>query len=372
MKKLYTIVLFIFLSLSLIGCQEKPITMYYMLDTVFGDLIPQVYVNGPQSLFNKNPDLGEELSAITNDLDKVYSTSIPSSLINEVNNNAGIKPVQVTQEFIDIVKEAKTISSLSEVDGVALYDISIAPLVDLWDINNLRFSKYEEYADIPKDEDIQALLPLIDYRNIIIDEDNLTVFLKEKGMKIELGSILKGHAADKIKNLLLAKGFKNALIDVAGNLYVLGQNYYKGKYIDWEIYIQAPYLRDTFGYVVENDVTAVTSGSYERYILTKEGKQYHHILDPRTGYPNESGIISVTIITKLSMQADALSTATFSLGLDRGYDLIENLEDTEAIFLTDDYEVYITSGLVDKFFFNEDLAKEVGYQYKGVKNGTSN
>lgn len=376
MKKFYMLILLTLLSFGLAGCQTKQVTMYYPLDVVFGDLLPQVWIIAPQKLFDDNPDLSEELSAITNELDAIYSTSKSDSLITEVNKNAGIKPVKVTQEFIDIIKEAKAVSILSEVDGVALYDISIAPVVDLWDINNLRFSKNYEYNEIPEDKDIQKLLPLVNYKNIIIDEENLTVFLKEEGMKIELGSILKGYAADKIKDFLHSKGFKNALINVSGNLYVLGQNYSKSKFIDWEISIQVPYAaygaENTFGSVIYNDVTAVTSGSYERYILTKEGKQYHHILDPRTGYPNDNDILSVTIFTKKSIRADALSTATFSLGLDKGYDLIESLEETEAVFLTNDYKVYITSGLQDKFTFNEKVTKEMGYEYKGVKNGTSN
>lgn len=379
MKKIYIIILLLFLFFGLSGCkpnnQTKYSILYYQMDLTFGDLLPQVWIIVPKADQEKYPDLGEELSEITNRLDELYSPSRDDSLISQINKKAGIEPVQVTQELIDVLKVSKEISALSEVDGVALYDVSIMPVVDLWDINNLRYSLIEDFADIPEDEDIKSLLSLVNYKNILIDEENLTIFLKEVGMKIDLGSILKGYAADQIKQYLTGLGVQNALIDVAGNLYVMGQNLSKGKLIDWEIYIQTPYVRfgdkNSIGHITKNNITAVTSGSYERYILTENFEQYHHILDPRTGYPSDSDLMSVSIITTNSMRADALSTAMFCLGLDRAYEVIEGMKDTEAIFITNDKKIYVTSGLKDNYQFNE-ATMEIEYEYKGVKNGTSN
>jgi thiamine biosynthesis lipoprotein len=113
-----------------------------------------------------------------------------------------------------------------------------------------------------------------------------------------------------------------------------------------------------------------SSGVYERYIVN-DGKEYHHILNPKTGYPVDSGLISISIVTDDSMKADALSTAVFCMGLERGVEYINTLENVEAVFITDNKEVYITKGLEDNFIFNNEI-EELGYTYKGVKNGTSN
>lgn len=381
MKKIFMIMLISILSFGLIGCRKKPKIpvekiYYYELDITFGDLQPQIWLFAFEEQIDNNPNLKKELSSITNELDRLYSATNDESLLSKVNDNSGVAPVKVNQELIDVLKAAKEVSALSKVDGVALYDVSILPVVDLWDINNLRFSKTSSTAEPPADEEIKKLLPLVDYENIIIDEDNLTIYLSEKGMKIDLGSILKGYAADKIKAYLNSLGFENGLVNVAGNLYAMGKHLYRGKFIDWEVAIHTPYTteldgdKNTFGSVTGVDYTAVTSGSYERFILAKDGTEYHHILDPRTGYPNNSDVVSVTIVTKDSMRADALSTAAFSMGLEKGYELIESLAETEAVFLTTKKEVYVTSGLVDNFNFN-NAVKVIGYEYKGVKNGTS-
>jgi len=377
MKKLLTTILLLLLVMT--GCvkeKEEYETRSYMLDVVFGDLIPTVTVIDKKEIFENNPNLNDELSAITNDLDAYYSPSIPTSKVSELNSKAGKEAVTVNDEFIAILKEALSVSELSTVDGKALYDITIAPVVNLWDINNKRFSKTGIPMDIPKDEDIKALLDLVDYHNIIINEDNKTVFLSEVGMSIDLGSIVKGYAANKIRDFLQEKGITRAVINVAGNIITMGYNHYKGEDKEWKINVQTPYESygetNTFGYFLKTDATAVTSGSYERFILSEDGKEYHHILDPRTGYPSDSDLLSISIITTDSMVADALSTATFCLGFQRGYELVENLPGIEAIFVTTDKEVYVSTGLKDNFVFNEAVEK-IGYVYKGVKeNGTTN
>jgi thiamine biosynthesis lipoprotein len=382
MKKNYILVLILLIGIFLAGCKQQTsqyLRKKYVLDPTFGNLVPEVWVIATPEKFEEYKDLRVLMSEITNELDAVYSPSRPDSVLSEVNNEAGKDPVKVSSEFITIIKEAIRVSELTlvkdtELKETALYDITILPVVDLWDINNLQFYKTGQEEKIPDKEAIKALLPLVDYTNIIIDEEKSTVFLKEPGMKIDLGSILKGYAADKIRNYLHSIGITRGVINVAGNLIMMGHDYVNYKDVEWTVKVNTPnsVAADTYyiGYVKATDLTAVTSGTYERFIVNND-KEYHHILDPRTGYPNNSGILSVTIFTDNSMNADAMSTATFSLGLDAGIKLVDSIEGTEALFVTDDKEIYITKGLQGRFVYNDKL-NDLKYSYKGVKDGTSN
>lgn len=372
-------ILILFLGFLLAGCtvnkKDDMEVRYFLLDTVFGDLNPQVTTIAKKDLYEKNPTIEDDLNAIVQRLDQYYSTSINTSKVYELNENSGKEPIEVSEELIMVLKEAKRVSELSIVENKALYDITIAPIVDLWDINNLRFSKTQMPEEIPTNEDILDLLDLVDYNNIIIDEEAKTVLLKNEGMKIDLGSILKGYAANLIRDYLKEVGIEIAIINVAGNIITMGYNQTVGKDEKWQIKIQTPDVRygdeSYFGYVSVNEITAVTSGSYERFILGFDGKEYHHILDPRDGYPSDSDILSVTILTQDSMTADAMSTAIFALGLERGYEVVESLDSFDAIFVTKDKEIYVTSGIKNNFVYNSKV-NAIGYVYKGVKNGTNN
>ena len=180
-------------------------------------------------------------------------------------------------------------------------------------------------------------------------------------MAIDLGSIVKGYAADKVSEYLKENNFHNALIDIGGNIVTLGKNIGTNK--KWKVGIQMPYTYDTeIGYIETNsDVeTLVTSGVYERYIVelneeTNEHIMYHHILNPNTGYPENNDLLSVTIVTNNSMSADALSTAVFLMGLSAGYNYISCKENTGAVFITKNKEIIITSNLKSRFFINEEI-----------------
>lgn len=368
MKKNCILFLLFLITITLTGCNVDKVTQkLFYLDETFGGLRPAIILVGNESKFRDNSNIVSELSAITNELDYLYSTTKETSYIKKINDNAGKQPVEVNDELLLILNEAIEASKLSEVDGIALYDITIAPIVDLWDINNKGYNKTWDYAEIPADADIKKLLPLIDYRNIIINEEEKTVFLAKEGMKIDLGSILKGYAADKLKALAIEKGFTSGIINVSGNLLTFG--YKDDKKVMWRIGIQTPYASygdpTTVGYIEKSDITAVSSGIYERYILTKEGEEYHHIFDPRTGYPNNNDLMHVTILTDLSIRGDALSTTIFSLGLEKGYELVESLENVQAIFITRSKKIYVTSGIKNEFVYNEE-ANTIGYTYKGV------
>ncbi len=212
----------------------------------------------------------------------------------------------------------------------------------------------------------------MNYKKIILNQEQKTVFLEDEGMKIDLVSIVKGYACDKIKAYLLSLGLTRAIIDVGGNIMTMGFNHYEGEDHPWPIKIQTPYITmyhpnyETTKYIgtyYDSDITVVSSGIYERYIKTEDDLDYHHILDPRTGFPINSGLISVTIITQISMNADAYSTAIFSLGLVEGMALVESHPEIQAIFITTDRKIYISSGLENLFTYNDNITS-LGYTYE--------
>ena len=299
----------------------------------------------------------------------------------KVNSNAGIAPVLVDREIIDVLNMAIEVSDETLLDGVAVYDVTIAPVWQLWDFPNKSFVPMEgNYYDPPSKAKIEELLPLVDYNLIQIDEEASTVFLPIKGMGIDLGSIVKGYAADKLKTILINHGIKKAVIDVGRNILLLG-NYFDrlDGFIDipFSASIITPYVSifhpkydeiGTFGNLKIDDNTLVTSGSYEKYIKDEDDNEYHHILDPRTGYPFNHNVISISVVTEESIKGDAYSTALFSLGLEKGMELVESKEGLDAIWVVkneDKYEVYISSGLEGNFEFNSKV-EERDFVYKGV------
>ena len=386
MKKNLLIILLLFISIMVVGCKpnrdviNKPnrdVIKRFTLEPTFGGLLTEVTLLAEEEKFSEYADLRLDLSAITNELNALYSTTKNTSYIKKINDKAGIEAVKVTDEVIFILEEAIKTSELSIVGDVALYDITISPIIDLWNINELGYTKELEFAEIPNDEYIQQKLPLIGYNNIVIDKEEKTVFLSKVGMKIDLGSILKGYAADKLARYIKELGFKNGIVNVAGNLLTFGKNTLKETPENWTIGITMPYSGpgdpNRIGNLYFDNITAVSSGIYERYIRTKEGDEYHHIFDPRTGYPIDNELMHVSIFTDLSITGDALSTTIFALGLEAGYEKVESLDGVEALFITKDKEIYITSGLVGNFSFNEEVAEpKYGYSNKGVLDGISN
>lgn len=281
-------------------------------------------------------------------LDKVFSRleeiesrmsiTIKNSDVSKINDNAGIKPVTVNEDTYYVIKEAKHYAEISN----GAYDPTIGPLVDLWNI----VSGERERDYIPTTEEINEKKSYVNYKNLELLDDN-QVFLKEKNMKINLGGIVKGYAADEVKRILTENGVNAAIIDLGGNVFAHGE---KTDGSSWNIGIQNPleFTGSYLGIIQVKDSSIVTSGDYERFFEYK-GKRYHHILDSKTGYPAESGIIGVSVISKKSIDGDALSTTLFVLGLDRGMELVNSLDDVEAIFITKDKSVYLTENLKTQF-----------------------
>lgn len=278
----------------------------------------------------------DECFELARQYENYFSNTIPDSDISKI-NDAGGTPVTVHDETVALLEIGISYGELS--DG--RFDITIGTLSDLWDISTKALLEETNASMIPSNEDIAAALATVDYRNIKIEGNDVT--LLDPNAKIDLGGIAKGYIADKMKEFLNEKGITNGFINLGGNVLALGGKEDGGAYT---IGIQKPFAEDNsaIASVQVTDETVVSSGIYERN-FTVDGTLYHHILDVSTGYPYDNGLASVTIITKNSVDGDALSTTCFSLGLEDGMALIEELEDTEAIFITTDNEIYTSSGI---------------------------
>jgi len=279
-----------------------------------------------QKVFNRISEI-EDRMTITED----------NSEIIQLNNSAGKKYCKLSSDTFYVLEKGKYFSELSK----GKFDITIGPLVKLWKIGT-------EQATLPEKTEIASILPLINYKNLLLDKDSLSAKLNTPGMIVDLGAIAKGYAADEAAKILKDAGIKHAIINLGGNILTLNTKP-DGTY--WRLGLQDPYepRGDYMGIVKLNDQALVSSGVYERY-FEFNGKRYHHILNPQTGYPEENSLLSVSIITKKSINADALSTTIFLLGLEEGMQMIENLSGTEAIFIASDNKVYVSSGINDKNF----------------------
>jgi len=264
-----------------------------------------------------------------------------------INERAGIEPVRVRADLLDVLEKALHYAALS--DGA--FDPTVGPLVQLWGIGT-------DHQRIPGDEEIARARELVNWRDVVIDRGAGTAFLLRPGMALDLGAIAKGYAGDEAARIAREAKVKRAVFDLGGNIVTLGWRDQK-KSLPWRIGIQNPLgERNAYiGVVTVHDSSVVTSGVYERY-FESGGKRYHHLLSTTNGYPVENGLLSVTIVTASSTDADALSTAVFTLGFERGKALIDSLPEAGAIFVFNDRSVRITGGL-DGIFTLTDNEFEV-------------
>ncbi|EJO5346288.1 FAD:protein FMN transferase [Clostridium botulinum] len=330
--KYVNIVLLIFcLPLIFLGCDSKEKKEPVSRETYLMGTIVNIKAYG------KDADKAVQASVDKiSDIENKMSVNISNSEISKINKNAGIAPVKVSKDTLNVVKASLIYSKKTK----GSFDITVEPLVSLWGIGT-------EKARVPSKDEIENVLNLINYKDVSINEKESTVMLKNKNQSIDLGGIAKGYTADELKKIFSNYNIQSAFLSLGGNVYVLGNKPDKSS---WKIGIQNPLepRGNYLGIVSVSDKSVVTSGNYERF-FEKNGKRYHHIFDTKTGYPAEKGLISVSIISDKSIDGDALSTSVYTLGLNQGKKLIENLKGVEAIFVTKDKKVYITSGLKDIF-----------------------
>ena len=267
-------------------------------------------------------------------LDALLSVWKPGSDVLRVNAAAGKRPVTVSPEVIDILETAQTVSAWTH----GKFDVTFGALSDVW--------KFDHDMDrrVPTRSAIEARLPLVDYRAVVVDRHASTVFVSRPGMHIHLGGIGKGYAVDRAVSMLHAVGLRDFMIQFGGDLYVAGT----ADDGPWRLGISDPRgaAGDSFAAVELSDSTLSTSGDYERFFVDA-GVRYHHILDPDTGEPAR-GCRSVTIVARSAMMADALSTGAFIMGAQQGMQLIEDLPDVEGVIVSADNEVLISTGLRDR------------------------
>jgi len=250
--------------------------------------------------------------------------------VSEINRNAGIRPVKVPRELFNVIAASIVVSNLSN----GAFDVSWAALRGLWDFTSGK-------NRVPTDAELKERLPLINFRNIALDEPNKTVFLKKKGMAIGLGAIAKGYAVDMAMKKMADLGVKNAIVKAGGDMRVQGVGE-DGR--PWEIGIRNPRDRNKLlAKLPLTNISISTSGDYERFFM-KDGVLYHHIIDLRTGYPAR-GCRSVTILAPDTMTSDALSTAVFVLGPDEGMKLIKRLKGVEGIIVDGNGTVLHSPGI---------------------------
>ena len=278
----------------------------------------------------EGPEAASDARAYLLDLHGAWSCFEGDSLISRINQAAGRQPVAVDEDTFEVLRQAKRYGRFTE----GAFDVTVGPLADLW-------RRAMEERQLPGDEAVWQALALVNFANVTLDEEAHTVLLEKAGQRIDLGGIAKGYAADGLRKLLRQHGVRRALLDLGGTVLSLGGRLPVG-------------IRDPFrpagapmGTLMLEDRLAVTSGVYERFAWLG-GHRYHHIVDPRTGYPSKSGLMSVTLVGENGAALDALATAALILGPERSVPLLTE-QGMDAIFVTDQGQVLITRGLKNEF-----------------------
>ena len=263
--------------------------------------------------------------SLCENLERTLSKTVTDSDVYKLNNTEGF--VSVSDGTLKTVERALYYSELSG----GKFDITIAPVSALWDFKN---------QVIPSRDEISEALQNVDYHSIEIKNGEISSGTKQ----IDLGGIAKGYIADRATEYLKENGAENALVNFGGNICMIG---------GYNIGIQKPFDDSVIASIALKDKCVVTSGIYERYIES-DGKIYHHILDPKTGYGAENELASVTVIGEKALDCDALSTVCMLLGTESGMDIINNTADTEAVFIDRENNITLSSGLYrekDKIYF---------------------
>lgn len=269
-------------------------------------------------------------------IENIISEWKPDSEITKINNMAGKEPVKVGKELLYLIKRSKKVSELTN----GAFDISFLSVGKLWVFN-------PPMKDLPKEELILAAIKKVNYKNIIIDEVAMTIFLKEEGMKIGTGGIGQGFAANKAKAIMINMGIKSGIINMSGDVTAWGSQE-DGQ--PWKIQIGDPVEKGkALAWLQINEMSVVTSGDYEKFTIIN-GKKYCHIFDPHTGYPITSGIKSATVICADVEIADALATSLCVLGEAKALELVSQLKDTECILINEENKIITSPQLKQKYW----------------------
>ncbi|MCH5186518.1 MAG: FAD:protein FMN transferase [Oscillospiraceae bacterium] len=260
-------------------------------------------------------------------LDNILRRENPDSDIYKINRTGS---AEVSEDTFKLIKTALDICEST--DGA--FDISTAPVSDLWGF-------YTKNFYVPSDIEIAEALSGVGYENIYADENRIYA----GGVQLDLGGMAKGYLSEKIMEIFKNNDVRSGIVSLGGNVHTLGTKPDGGK---WRIAVQDPDSDEYIGEISVNDKAVITSGGYMRF-FEQDGIVYHHIIDPKTGYPAKSGIKSVSIVSDSGTLADGLSTALFVMGLDKSEEYWRTHSGFDAVFMTDDDNIYITEGIEDCF-----------------------
>ncbi len=329
----------VFCLLLLFGC-TKPDKMYKESRVLMDTYCTITVVSPSEEKAKESIDAGfVEIKK----LDKFLNNFVSDSEISAISREAGIKPVHVSKETMDLMQKTLGISNIT---GGA-FDPTIAPVLKLW-----KFSGRPADPSMPPGDAIKISLKLVDYKKIKINSESSGIYLEDKGMELDLGGIAKGYAADKAVEAIKAKGIKAALVAIAGDIRGCGLSTAGNA---WKVGIQDPRpenpnsekpWEDIFASVDLKDRAISTAGDYQRSFM-KDGKRYHHIIDPVTGYPSDSGLISVSVIAPEGYMADGIDTAILILGPEKGMKLLDSMG-LEGVLVDVNKNILMTKGLKGK------------------------
>lgn len=286
-------------------------------------------------LFEHNESLAARVFRLIKAHENILTVNRPHSDIMAINHAAGRQPVVVSQPIFELIKRAKAVSLL---EG-SCFNFTIGPLVKRWKIG---FSG----NTVPDSDELQALLALTSPDDVQLDESSRCVFLAKAGMEIDLGAIAKGYIADIVRDFLQQEHIENALINLGGNVHTIGAGDDNGSREEggWAIGLKKPFADAAalIGVINVANKSVVTSGIYERY-FELDGRCYHHILDPKTGYPLDNELLSVTVICDDSIDGDIYTTLLYGMGVEKSLAYLQQCADIEAIFVTRDQQVICSS-----------------------------
>ncbi len=332
-----------FIMLGLTGCNRNSdfITkQFFAMDTWMEIHLPAEYSEDELETYFK------DIEALVRNLEGLCSVTSPASDLYKLNNSEEETTTAVNEELLKILSEAETLEDLT--NGAfcdKLYIISKE-----WGFTTGDYkvpdSKFIE-------EGLKKIAEVVENNNVVIGEDYVT---RPVEISFDLGGIAKGYATDLVVEYLKEQGIDSAIINLGGNVHVLGEKA-DGSAIN--VGITDPFDESVLGTIALSGKAVVTSGNYERY-FELDGKRYHHIIDSKTGYPADNGLVSVTIIAEDASYADGLSTALFVMGLDEASEFWrQNSESFDAIFVSENKEIYYTSGIADIFECNKEYTKNM-------------
>ncbi|MDK9605983.1 FAD:protein FMN transferase [Lelliottia wanjuensis] len=279
-------------------------------------------------LFSNNEALASRVFRLIKQYEDLLTVNRAPSQVMDINHAAGKHPVSVSRPVYELIRVAKAASLLEN----SAFNLTIGPLVKRWKIGF-------QGDSVPPADEIAALLAITDPAEVVLDDAASSVFLTQPGMEIDLGAIAKGYIADRVRDYLRKEGETLGLINLGGNIQTLGAP--EG---GWSLGIKTPFggADELIGTLNVENKSVVTSGTYERF-FERDGKRYHHILNPRTGYPLDNELDSVTIISTNSIDGDIWTTLIYGMGVEKGCAALRARPDIEAVFVTKSKEVVVSS-----------------------------